>query len=759
MKKKSRFLTGLLSAVMALSLFALPASATDGASTASAANPVWTQTKGSITIHKYEWNGTKQGPNATGEDNMTLPQDGEGEDAKKPTPLKDATFTIYKVKGEEWLKEYYSYNTANPQNTKFDFTAWDKYAKKSGNAYALKSAQELADAGINEVPEQKGQEVTSADGLAKFEKLDLGLYLVIETKAPDSVTTACVPFFVSIPMTKGDGSQTNALQDWLYDVHVYPKNSTSYGDALLQKVGKTSGDNTEITAMQGYEFKLYKKQTGGSWIQITKLPKNGVDNEGDPISESEEGVLTTDKDGQVKVSGLSNGVYAFVETGVNAKDGYILDSGIAYVFKINNNAMTKATQDDVTAGTYPGETTSFDFDSFNDKGTAQVKVTNYKPDFKKEITKRNNTTATTNDADYAIGDKVPYTLTVNVPENVDKLYTFKVSDEVKSSELVWDENSLVVKGIKKGESTESELIAGKDYSLTKNGSAKGPTNGFTIDFIVNKDDRANTVDGYKGGTIIISYKAKLMPGADMNTTGNINKADLKYSNKTNITAAGDDNPYDIHDEAVVYTFKIGIKKQGDDGTPLTGVKFTLYKKYDKNDETYAAEGSDVPIGVVFKDGKKPFLSDEEAYKLGLNAKGSDDKWFAVEELTTDNGAATAKGLPNGTYKLVETKTNNGYNLLSGPVDATLSINYVTKKESTTSFDEGGKIIKHGENKQTTFNDSEKYEYNDIIIINRKGFNLPTTGGFGTLLFSGIGALLVVGGVGVLMSTKKKKGNT
>ena len=46
----------------------------------------------------------------------------------------------------------------------------------------------------------------------------------------------------------------------------------------------------------------------------------------------------------------------------------------------------------------------------------------------------------------------------------------------------------------------------------------------------------------------------------------------------------------------------------------------------------------------------------------------------------------------------------------------------------------------------------------VKVINRKGFDLPVTGGFGTLLFSAIGALLVVGGVGVLMSTKKKKGN-
>ena len=758
MKKKSRFLTGLLSAVMALSLFALPAAATDGASTASAANPVWTKTEGSITIHKYEWNGNTKGPNATGEGDMELPTEGEGENVKNPTPLKDATFTIYKVKGEEWLKEYYSYNTANPQNTKFDFTAWNKYAKKSGNAYALKSAQELADGGINEVPEQKDQKVTSADGLAKFEKLELGLYLVIETKAPDSVTTACVPFFVSIPMTKGDGSQTNALQDWLYDVHVYPKNSTSYGDALLQKVGKTSGDDTEIEDMQGYQFKLYKKQTGGSWIQITKLPKNGVDNEGDFISESEEGVLTTNEDGQVKVSGLSNGVYAFVETGVNAKDGYILDSGIAYVFKINNNAMAKATQDDVTAGTYPGDTTSFDFDSFNDNGIAQVKVTNYKPDFKKEIIKRDDNASEDNDADYGIGDKVPYTLTVNVPENVDKLYTFEVSDEMNSNKLVWDANSLVVEATGKDGNKKAFTVENKDYVVTPN-NAEGKS-GFTIDFKVNKNT-ANTVDGYKGGTITISYKAELQPGADMNTTGNINKADLKYSNKTNITAKEDDKPYDIHDEAVVYTFKIGIRKQGDDGKLLTGVKFTLYKKYEAGvDKTYKAEDGVTAVGVVFKDDKKPFLSGEEAYKLGLNVtKDSDNKWFAVEELTTDKGAATAKGLPNGTYKLVETETNKGYNLLSGPVDAILSIDYVTTKDCTTSFDKDGKIIKHGEKKKTTFDGSENYDYNDITIINRKGFDLPTTGGFGTLLFSGIGALLVVGGVGVLMSTKKKKGNT
>ena len=41
------------------------------------------------------------------------------------------------------------------------------------------------------------------------------------------------------------------------------------------------------------------------------------------------------------------------------------------------------------------------------------------------------------------------------------------------------------------------------------------------------------------------------------------------------------------------------------------------------------------------------------------------------------------------------------------------------------------------------------------VVNRKGFTLPVTGGFGTLLFSGIGVLLVLAGVGVLFSLKKK----
>lgn len=58
MKKKSRFLTGLLSAVMALSLCALPATAEGNAMRVATLPDIETNKTGTVTIHKYEYNET-----------------------------------------------------------------------------------------------------------------------------------------------------------------------------------------------------------------------------------------------------------------------------------------------------------------------------------------------------------------------------------------------------------------------------------------------------------------------------------------------------------------------------------------------------------------------------------------------------------------------------------------------------------------------------------------------------------------------------
>lgn len=727
MKKAKRFLTGLLSAALALSLCAMPAMAAEGSGTTTTptANPVWTQDTGSITIHKYEWNGDA-GKTGTGEPGDSLPTNEKGE---TPTPLAGATFTVYQVKNAEDLKKYYDgKDVAWP-------TSWEDYAEPdtTTGGYKLKSEKVKA---VTEV----GSKTTDASGVVKFEKLSLGLYLVLETKTPDSVRTACVPFFVSVPMTKVSTDTNGALTDWLYDVHVFPKNSTAYGKADLQKVGKQSGTDTEVTAMQGYKFKLYKKNDDKTWTQIVRKPANGVDNTGDFLNEVDDtGVLTTGPNGQISVSGLTKGVYAFVETGVNAEDGYILDSGIAYVFKISDNGeMVAATNTDVEDAQFPeNDVKNFDINAVKE---AKVEVKNYKPDFKKEITGKK-------DADYGIGDDVPYTLTVNVPENVAKLKTFTVTDEMDSDQLVVNDDSILVKGVKVGETKETtfEKGEGKEYTLTPTTDAG--KSGFTIAFDTKK------IAEYKGGTITITYTAKLQDGASVGAVGNVNSADLKYSKKTDISTTEEDPPYDIHDEAVVYTFKTGILKQNEDGEPLKDVEFTLYKKVDPEKDKINAAGT----AVTFMGANKTILTPAEAAAKKLNATVSDEpKWFAVMNLTTDEyGKDVAKGLPTGEYKLVETKTHEDYNLLTEPVDANLTLDYTTTWDEKKTFNNNGELIKHDYQITKVMNGNTEYNYTEIVIINRKGFKLPTTGGFGTLLFSGIGVLLVVAGVGVLLSLKKK----
>lgn len=87
---------------------------------------------------------------------------------------------------------------------------------------------------------------TDATGHASASNMEQGLYLVVETRVPENVTSACNPFFVSLPMTTMDGTA------WNYDVTVYPKNQT--GNPTLDKTvreaknstGKNNGSLTDI---------------------------------------------------------------------------------------------------------------------------------------------------------------------------------------------------------------------------------------------------------------------------------------------------------------------------------------------------------------------------------------------------------------------------------------------------------------------------------------------------------------------------------
>lgn len=689
--KLKRLFTAILSAALTLSLCAMPAMATEGGTTAGTpladGMPVWDTTKkGSITIHKFEYNPSSGAPSQQG-----TGAEGEGAPAGA-TPLDGVTFEIYQVQSQTWLESYYGGQvTASSQDfSKMD--ASDYYTKNSTTGAITVNSGATKVATVTTTTTETDKGVAKKDGLA------LGLYLVVETKAPDKVTSPADPFLVSVPMTRiADNDTTNKLTDWIYDVHVYPKNSTTYGQVTIEKKGYTGGGTG--VALEGVQFKL-QKQNGADWTDITANDSNGSTYN-----------LTTDISGKITIAGLSQGEYRIFEdaySNTSANKGYILDAEY-HTFTVQKDGKIQV--------------------DGNVSANATIQVANHRPDMKKEVY---NGTEWKQDAQYGVGDTVPYKITIEVPKNIDKLSTFTVTDTPTG--LTDNVSSIEVKD------DTTDLTKNTHYTVADNG------NGFTITFTPAE------MAAYAGEKLVITYTATVSNDAVVGGKGNSNNAKLTYTNKINThdsPAAPSTNT--IEDSAVMYSFGIKVVKTAENGTTaLPGVVFDLYREA--------------------KTGETPIVNAETLKKAGLDIT---KKWILVKSgLTTnangiidtsDSNNATnyTHGLANGDYYLVETKTVDGYNLLTKPVKVKLDVTATTTWQKTNVYDASGNLVKHGTVTKTTFThtsnngDATKTELAVAKVVNRKGFTLPVTGGFGTLLFSGIGVLLVLAGVGVLFSLKKK----
>lgn len=692
--KLKRLFTAILSAALTLSLCAMPAMATEGGTTAGTpladGMPVWDTTKkGSITIHKFEYNPSSGAPSQQG-------TGAEGEGAPTgATPLDGVTFEIYQVQSQTWLESYYGGQvTASSQDfSKMD--ASDYYTKNSTTGAITVNSGATKVATVTTTTTETDKGVAKKDGLA------LGLYLVVETKAPDKVTSPADPFLVSVPMTRiADNDTTNKLTDWIYDVHVYPKNSTTYGQVTIEKKGYTGGGTG--VALEGVQFKL-QKQNGADWTDITANDSNGSTYN-----------LTTDINGKITIAGLSQGEYRIFEdaySNTSANKGYILDAEY-HNFTVQKDGQIKVGENIATP-------------------IATIQVANHRPDMKKEVKKGDSWAQ---DAPYGVGDTVPYKITIEVPQNIDKLSTFTVTDTPTGLK----DNVGSIK-IKDG---TTALTSGTDYTVAAEG-----TDGFKIDFILT----SNTVKACAGHTVTITYNAVVKDTAVVGGNGNSNNAKLTYTNKINSDNTPGTTTNTIEDSAVMYSFGIKVVKTAENGTTtLADVVFDLYR------EAKLGETSIVDAETV----KKAGLDSTKSWilvKSGLTTNASG----IIDTSDSNNATNYTHGLANGDYYLVETKTVDGYNLLTKPVEVKLDVTATTTWQKTNVYDASGNLVKHGTVTKTTFThtsnngDTTKTELAVAKVINRKGFTLPVTGGFGTLLFSGIGVLLVLAGVGVLFSLKKK----
>ena len=706
--KLKRLFTAVLSTALALSLCAMPAMAADSAAATmpkTSTSTIDKNQKGSITIYKRALDSSGNAGTAGDGETMASPQG---------AALKDTGFTLYRVMNTETLLAYYNDNTTADQVDVKDY--FTNYAENK-TAAGLKTAYATA---------YKSEVRTDENGKATFTELPVGMYLVIETKTPQTVTMPVEPFLVSIPMTRiGDkttGTDNQNQKEWLYDVTVYPKNSIAKGTVKLVKQGK---QGSATTLLAGVKFTLNKKNDTGDDYTAVKTD------------------VVTDNKGEISLKDLTKGRYYLQETGyTDGNDkGYILNTTGKFYFDIDENGKAVKV-DDTIAGKV--DDASFTIDSTH----ATLTVTNYKPDIAKTVTKRDGTT-NTHEADYGVGDAVPYTLTIKVPENITSLKTFKVTDTTVKAQLIQNKDSVKISG--KNNAGGDVTLAESAYTITVAPDANNSV--MTVAFT------PSALTDVAGGEITITYTATVQDTAVVAENGNVNTAKIVYSRKTNLTTeeTGDNKPYEITDKGVVYTFGLNIHKTAKGGDKneqgLKDVAFDLYKRVEGHEIDTDGKVATTIRGKTYSD------SDlcADAVKLGLTTD-STEKWIKIETLTTgENGNVSAKGLPSGTYKLVETKTVDGYNLLSKPVDAKLNLTYAATWSTTKTYDDNGNQIKAETNTTNYTRDTAPVADPSaaIEIVNRAGFTLPVTGGFGTLLFSGIGVLLVLAGVGVLFSLKKK----
>lgn len=683
MKKAKRFLTGLLSAALALSLCAMPAMAADNGETIT--STINTAQKGSLTINKYE--GDKQDPEKL--------LDGVTFTAYKVADIVQSTeagTTDVKMQPVEALTKIKS-DIQITSETKYDDIKDTVDAALAEDANPKLTAFATATTGDNGIT-----------GQAVFSEMPVGVYLIVETGAPSQIVNKTANFLVSIPMAKEDGT------GWNYDIVANPKNAAVYGGISLKKYGKNynpDGTFSEV-ALSGATFYLQRKE-GDDWVTVTAPTVS--DSNG---SVDASGLLTTSANGMINITDLAPGTYRFIE--YSAPQGYIMDGQAAYEFTINNDQTVTIS------------------DAYKDTLANTIKVVNEKPSMEKQV--KTGVDAYGKATDASVGDVVTWKVTAAVPSNVNKLAKYILTDTM-SSALTWESETEANLTIETNPNVK--LDKDTDYTLTvpEDGTEGGT---WTIEFTTAGKEKlaANNVT-----SISVTFNTRLNKNATVNKEGNLNDASLTYSNgfKSNdeeYPTQPDPKDEVIKNEASVYTFGMNIEKvDGKDSRgKLQGAEFDLY----------------------LYNGSETNPTEAELKNNGVK----------VGHYTTDvYGEIHVSGLKNGTYYLVETKAptynvvENGetktysYNLLKEPVKVVVNVQYEVDTKTTITTDANGNVTTNKiESKKYVGGENDSGNYK-VIIKNNKGFDLPTTGGFGTLLFSGIGVLLVVAGVGVLLSLKKK----
>lgn len=305
-----------------------------------------------------------------------------------------------------------------------------------------------------------------------------------------------------------------------------------------------------------------------------------------------------------------------------------------------------------------------------------------------------------------IGDTIKYKVTYSIPVGENGLESLVVTDTM-SKGLTFDTNNIEVKN-------EDVVVSADNYTVESKQNPNG--NGSTITTITFTEKYCKSLEKNTTQNFTITYTATLNKDAVLGQSGNTNAVSVTYKNTGDV-----DRKTEPTGTPKVFTYGIDLLKKGEGVDKLVGVKFTLTDENGK----------------------------------GVNVEKNDSNNFYTpggrsNTVTTgDDGKIYIRGLKPGTYKLTETKTNNGYVLLKNPVVIVITQTSAETGAATATVGSKDDVTMTADNGSAT-------AIVPLTVVNSKGFDLPVTGGIGIALFTIAGIAIVVAAGTLLFMRKRSK---
>lgn len=324
-------------------------------------------------------------------------------------------------------------------------------------------------------------------------------------------------------------------------------------------------------------------------------------------------------------------------------------------------------------------------------------------------------TASSNDV--SIGDEVTYTVRFETSnyfgagKDAKKIVSYTIEDTLPEFLSNVNVTSIIVDNDGDSTTTKDQVDVTAQFVDKK----------IVIDWY---DEDNNKFLHDNGATVTITYTAVVTEKAHIDGNGNTNKVTVTWT-----TEGGEPPvPGKLEKEETIYTYAIALKKVNNKGKDLPGAvfEFPFYVKSTAD----ATDGAYIYAGTTAGEG-------------------------LTNQITTpENGVIVVKGVKSGDYEITEFKAPAGYNKLTAPVTVEAVKTGETSTHTTVYLDKDGNKVNESAKVFEVKVDIDTIAATAVVVVNKAGTELPSTGGMGTTIFYVLGAVLVVG-AGVLLVTKKR----